>query len=204
MTGGRTTKRATGHTAFSEHGFTLVEILVVLGIFSTISVAVTDIYLLATRAERRVDVEQGLQGNARTALDFITRSIRNGSIAYDLMPSPIPSPVDQITVRTRAGTLFEFFRSADAQLCGTSSPPCLMVREGAAQSAALSPAGMVVEDLRFFVSPPHDPFLFDGTLGTYAADAQPTVTIVLILAQAGKSAARVQVQTTITTRQYVR
>ncbi len=183
-----------------------MEILVVLGIFATISVAVTDIFLLSTKAQRRVGDAERTQGDARSALEYLVRTVRTGTIAYDLLPNPLPSPLTSIAVRNGGGTLLRFSLSSDTAACGTSAVPCLLVTEGevAPVTAPLTSSDVAVNDLRFFLSPQTDPFSFDAQGGSYASDAQPILTVSMTVFPPGKTAQQTVLQTSVTPRQYAR
>ncbi len=184
-----------------QAGFTLMEVLVSLAIFSTISVAVTDIFLISTRAERRIGSEEELSGTARSAMERVVRTVRTGALDYGQMTVTPGVPLAALRVLDAAGTSYGFSASSDVGLCGASPTPCLLITE-AGVSAPLTPAGITVSDLKFFVTPAADPFVFDPATGSYAADAQPTVTVVLALTR--PTGVAVRLQTTVTTRQYVR
>ena len=189
-----------------QRGFTLMEMLVVLGIFATISVAVTDIFLLSTKAQRRVGDAERTQGDARSALEYLVRTVRTGTIAYDLLPNPLPTPLTSIAVRNNGGMLLQFSLSSDPLACGSSAIPCLLVTEGEAVSvtAPLTSNNVAVNDLRFFLSPQTDPFSFDASAGSYASDAQPILTVSMTVSPPGKTAQQIVLQTSVTPRQYAR
>ncbi|GLI38769.1 prepilin-type N-terminal cleavage/methylation domain-containing protein [Geobacter hydrogenophilus] len=78
----------------NSRGFTLVELVVVIGIFGVIMGAVYSIYLThlknAYSQEELIDVQQ----NLRTAMDMITRDLRMAGV---LLPNDV-KPLDKITV----------------------------------------------------------------------------------------------------------
>ncbi len=188
----------------SQTGFTLMEVLVVLAVFSTISVAVTDLFMISTRAERRIGTEERMQADARTAIEQMARTMRGAAVAYDKLASPVPWPVDRLPLRLANGTLVEYYLSSNAAECGASPAPCLMIREdeNPARAAALSTAGLTVTNLKFFIAPAQDPYAIAG--GAYAADDSPRVTFVIKVAPTAAPGQSVTVQSTVTTRQYVR
>ncbi len=67
----------------SRRGFTLVEILLVMGIFSTTLLLVTNIFVGSTRLQQRTIVTQRLTGDARFTLETIARAVRTGTVDYD-------------------------------------------------------------------------------------------------------------------------
>ena len=189
-----------------ERGFTFIEMLLVLAIFSTAMVAVTDMFLIANRAERKVLGREDLASTARVAVEQMAPGGRQGGIDYARHAAPAEGGALGLTdtrlfLRGSGGTTFSF-RSSDSG-CAPGSIPCLIVEENG-ESAALTPKGAVVEQFTVIVNPTVNPFerLPDGS---YPNASQPTVTIVLALRSgSGASAASVRVQTTVASRAYVR
>lgn len=187
-------------------GFTLIEVLVVVAIFSTAMVAVTDMFLIANRAERKVLGREDLASTARVAVEQMARGVRQGSIDYARYADPIEGGALGLTdtrlfLLGSGGTTFTF-RSSESG-CAPGSIPCLIVEENG-ETASLTPQGVVVEQFTVIVNPTVNPFerLPDGT---YPDASQPTVTVVLALRSgSGASAASVRVQTTVASRAYVR
>lgn len=63
-------------------GFTLMEIVVVLAVFSTTALMATDLFLSVTRVQRQVRGVQAVQSDARFALEAMAKEARNGTIDY--------------------------------------------------------------------------------------------------------------------------
>ncbi|MEK7073449.1 MAG: type II secretion system protein [Patescibacteria group bacterium] len=187
-------------------GFTLIEVLVVVAIFSTAMVAVTDMFLIANRAERKILGREDIASTARVAVEQIARGVRQGSIDYARYADPAEGgPIGltdtRLFLRGSDGNTFSFRRGESG--CEPGSIPCLIVEENG-ETASLTPKGVVVEQFTVIVNPTFNPFerLPDGT---YPNTAQPTVTVVLVLRSgSGASAASIRVQTTVASRAYVR
>ena len=64
-------------------GFSLMEIVVFLAIFSTTALIAVDLFLTITRVQRQVRNVQAVQTDARFALEAMGREIRIGAIDYD-------------------------------------------------------------------------------------------------------------------------
>lgn len=197
-------------TLRSRDGFTLVELLVVLGIFSTVVVSASDIFLLVSRAQRKVYALERTQADARYTMEAISREIRTGRIDYAAYGGTVTSPADTLRLLDIDKTPIVFRRSAadESSLCAdTASVPCLVVLIGLNAPVAVTPKGVIARNLQFYVEPGVDPLTFDPATGGYAADTQPFVTVVLSLEGASNQAGErspVNVQTTITTRDYRR
>jgi prepilin-type N-terminal cleavage/methylation domain-containing protein len=201
------------HIPWTEdsRGFTLMELVVVLGIFTTVVVAASDIFLLASRSQRKIFNLERTQSDARFTMEAITREIRTGEIDYgyyEARAAPIGFPDDELVIIDSNNTRIRFFRSLDPSECvDAASTPCLMVGVDANAPVTITPKDVVVRNASFYVTPQQDPQSFDPATGTYAADVRPHVTIVLMLestrGRAGEGAV-VSLQTTVATRTYRR
>lgn len=186
-----------------ERGFTLMEVLVVVAVFSTAMVAITDMFLIANRAERKVLGREELAATARVAVEQMARGVRQGRIDYGRYGDPdeggaLALADTRLFLLGADGATFSFRRSESG--CPPGSSPCLIVEENG-ETASLTPEGAVVEQFTVIVNPVSDPFAAPPG----AAVPQPSVTVVLALRSgSGASAASVRVQTTVTSRLYVR
>ncbi|MBI3956434.1 MAG: type II secretion system protein [Candidatus Kerfeldbacteria bacterium] len=78
-----------------DHGFTLVEILVVVAVFSITMLVAVNIFLITTRSSRRAALSQKIQGDVRFAVEAMAREVRYGTIDYDCYsPNPGCDPED--------------------------------------------------------------------------------------------------------------
>lgn len=66
-----------------RNGFSLVEIIVVVAVFSVTVLVATNIFLLSSRSQRLATSAQKIQGDIRFALEAIAREVRFGTIDYD-------------------------------------------------------------------------------------------------------------------------
>lgn len=205
MTGDEWKVAEVAEVAKVPRGFTLMELLVVVAIFSTVTVAATDIYLIATRAQRRVVGNERIAGVARSILERIARDVRTGRIDYTAyVGGVVPFPTPELALLDEGGGSVYYQFMEDPASCGSPATPCVFITEGPA-AARLSPASVVVNELTFLVNPVVDPFALDPTTGNYASDEAPRVTVILSLRDASSTTAPpVAVQTTVTSRTYVR
>ncbi|MBU1045563.1 prepilin-type N-terminal cleavage/methylation domain-containing protein [Patescibacteria group bacterium] len=60
----------------TKKGFTLVEIVVVTGIFSVLMIAISGIFIAALRAERNVLASKKVLGELSYAMEYMTRALR--------------------------------------------------------------------------------------------------------------------------------
>lgn len=213
MTGGRRDSRRRTKDRALRAGFTLMEMLVVLGLFSTVVVAASDIFLLANRSQRKIFGLERTQADARYAMEALAREIRGDRIDYAYYAdrgTPPGAPDGELALIDQTNTAIRFHVSdatTDVWCPDAASTPCLLVTIGTEDPAPLTPKGISVRNAAFYIAPADDPSVFDPGSGTYASGVQPHVTIVLVLdsiAQKAEDRSRVQFQTTVTSRNYVR
>jgi len=194
----------------AKKGFSLMELLVVLGIFSTVVASATDIFLMASRAQRKIFALERTQADARFTMEAMAREVRTGSIDYVYYGEGMPASgaVEELALVDSAGKRIRFHKSADAGDCAdASSAPCLMVTIEGGGTAPITPKGVKVFSAVFYVSPNSDPGFFDEATASYPVNLQPRVTIVLVMesaAQDPRERSIVQLQTTVTNRGYKR
>lgn len=97
----------------AQRGFTVLEMVVALGIFALFIVVVDLVFIGVHRNTRRVELATDVQQNARIALERLTREIRE-------------SGASQVAVGGPAGSMAVVFKSA--RLASDSSIFCLYVR----------------------------------------------------------------------------
>ena len=202
------------HRSF-RRGFTLMEMIVVMGLFLIIITAITAIYAQTTRYGRQVVARAKVQDQVRGTMEAIARAIRVSDIDYNSYPGgtlpaqPMsyldlinPNDRDYSNIRPSWGIRLE---KNPSTVCDLS--PCMILSLQNIDMSQLNPRGTQVEDLRFYVSPAKDPFAFDPASGTYASSQQPIVTVymrVRYMASNPKDQFVVSMQTTVTPRLYLR
>jgi len=202
-----------GHPKKMRHGrrgFSLMEMLVVLGIFSTVVTAATDIFMLANRAQRKIFSLERTQADARFTMEAMAREIRTGSIDYAHYGAALgdPGPVPELALIDSAGKKILFRKSDSAADCAdAASTPCLLVSLDDGASAAITPKGVRLFNAAFYLLPKADPTHFNPDTGVFDADVQPHVTIVLIMesvVQDPRDRSIVYLQSTVENRGYKR
>lgn len=192
----------------NPRGLTLMELLVVLGIFSLTVALTSSIFLLSNQAQRRVLAITSAQADLRFTLEAIVREVRAGFIDFETYEAAggVQVPSQNLIIRSASGSRLEFYAETNPATCPSGVATCLAVRvDGVAQSVTSS--GILLENLTFFITPQGDPFSIDEDSGLYKADAQPIVTIALKLRTQGRKPEDIVVlnaQTTIASRAYVR
>jgi prepilin-type N-terminal cleavage/methylation domain-containing protein len=199
-----------GNRLTAQKGFSLMELLVVLGIFSTVVASATDIFMMASRAQRKVFALERTQADARFSMEAVAREVRTGAIDYDYYGDGLSGTgaVDVLALIDSAGKRLRFYKSSEAANCAdAASTPCLMVTIDGGGTAPLTPKGVKVFNIAFFISPSSDPGFFDTTTASYPVNIQPRVTMTLVMesaAQDPRERSIVYLQTTVTNRGYTR
>jgi len=190
-------------------GFTLVEMIVALGIFSVATTYAIGIFVQSNSVQKRTANLQRLVADARYTLEVMAREVRLGHIDYQyyqdqgisLDAMPLTQEGAILAVRDADNNQI-LFRRALAQ----SSRYVAQVYAGGAW-LDVTPEDLSVERLSFYISPAQDPFIWDSGLVDYPSDQQPLVTIVLETKSLHPDLETEKIshlQTTIATRKYVR
>ena len=196
-----------------QKGFTLMELLVVLTIFSTVVTSATDIFLLTNRSQRKIFGLERSQADARFTLEAITREVRTGTVDYAYYAgraAPLAVPDYELALIDSSNTKIKFETStvSTQALCADAqSRPCLLVTVGTNPAVAITPKNVAVRTAKFYIEPLADPLTYDVTSGTYTTNVQPHVTVVLVLESRGDRVGEqsvVYLQTTATNRGYRR
>lgn len=202
-----------GRGGAGARGFTLMELLVVLTIFSMVVTTATDIFLLTNRSQRKIFGLERTQADARYTLEAIAREVRTGSVDYAYYAgrsTALATPDAELALidATNSPLKFKVSDASNEALCAdANSRPCLLVTVGSGSPSAITPKNVAVRTAKFYVSPGTDPMSYNVATGAYASNVQPHVTIVLVLESRGDRAGEqsvVYLQTTATSRGYKR
>ncbi len=188
-------------------GFTLMEMLVVMGIFSVVVTAASDIFMLSNRVERTVFASEKMQSDARYTLESIVREVRSDSIDYGWYATHanMKLPEDRLALVGANGDRIVF--SKDTNCYDAASSPCLVVSVNGGASAPMTPKNVKLRQLLFYISPSADPMTMNLADGTYPSNVQPRVTVVMVLEGAIMRAGETNItytQATAVSRQYGR
>jgi prepilin-type N-terminal cleavage/methylation domain-containing protein len=192
-----------------KRGVTLMELLVVMGVFSLTVTITSAVFLQSNAAQRRVLALTAAQADIRFALEAMVREVRSGRIDYETYAASggVPVPAGTLILRGASGSKLEFLSETSPTVCPVGTSRCLAVRidDGAAQS--LTSAGVNLEKLTFFITPQADPFAYEESSGLYYADSQPTVTVALkakTISAKPEDIVTLTAQTTVAARTYAR
>lgn len=186
-------------------GFTLMEMLVALGLFSVVIVIATDVFFTFQKISRKTENLQKLTTDARFIAETIARYARENSINYDAGPFSLPQSALALISRTQVPLAIQ---AADCRDNAEAVFRCVTLTRGDSLPERLSSQEIWVRTLQFYIVPAENPAAFDLESGAYRTDVQPRVTIVISLANSADENApnytRYDVQTTIASRIYTR
>lgn len=210
-------------TLSDKQGFTLLEMLIAIAIFSIMVLAITGMYVSFTRLQARAKAYERLQNDTNYALEFMAREFRAGTI-FDYTPNDscnpaiilgLTNPTECIALQREDGKLEAFTVYSEGTnralyfitpTCNEGNTSCTWGNNPQNYSILLSASldNIVVEPngLRFNISPTTDPFSDAAT-----ANRQPMITIQLKTRYVGNTSltsVAQTVQTTISTRIYKR
>lgn len=146
----------------NRKGFTVIEMLVVLGLFALLGVVIVNVYLLALSAQRQTAARQQVTSSIRYAVESIARQIRVGEIDYkpgtddyklaylDDQDPGIQGSEEELHLKDANGNMYGYF--VDGGVLKFSY-------NGATASDLTNPAEVKVVDLLFYIDPSTDPFV---------------------------------------------
>ena len=190
----------------NKKGFTLAEMIVVMFIFSILSVGLANVFVKYFAGERQSFAKQKVSSDLRFSLEMMVREIRLNNVDYrttGYYSGTVSSPV----------TILALIDSDDNQtLFGLNGTDCqnndncyLYVRRSGV-NYRITPDDIAVRDLQFYISPSLDPFTLQSN-GTFLADEQPQVLIMIEEDYVGAAANDIQairMQTMASTKIYLR
>lgn len=193
------TPKSLGVSSRCARGFTLMETLVALTLFSVVITIGTDLFFTFQRVGKRTEALETLVASARFITERFASEVRAGTIDYTRYAVPISGQQTALYLRDAGGAPVDFVYDEDGDTLSLTIPT---------GSESLVSSGVRLRDAAFYITPSDDPFRFDLILGDFNADIQPRVTVFLSfdnnLAQNDTNYTRYDVQTTITSRTYRR
>lgn len=195
----------------NKSGFTLVEVVVALGIFAIATTYSVSIFVQSNQVQKRTANEQRLQSDARFVLEVMAREVRLGHVDYayyagqgiNLAAMPLTQDSAILAVRDADNNQLLFRRAESAQ----AGRYVVQVFSGG-QWLDITPEDLNVVRLSFYISPSADPLVWSDALVDYPSDQQPLVTIVLATESALEDVQGTSnvsyLQTTVTERKYMR
>ncbi len=187
-------------------GFTLMEMLVALGLFSVVVVIATDLFFTFQKISRKTESLQHLTSDARFITETIARYIRENQIDYNAYVIPIREIQSVLHLRTSAQDEIEIAASACTSRENLDFNCVTLKRDETTER--LSGSEVWIRAMRFYIAPEKSPFIFNVETGEYFSNTQPNVTVFLSIAnnadESSENYTKYDVQTTITGRIYAR
>jgi prepilin-type N-terminal cleavage/methylation domain-containing protein len=187
----------------SKRGFTLAEMIVVMFIFSLLSVVIAGIFVQFFNAESRSFVTQKLSADMRFTLEMIAREVRMGNIDYRVTGyygGTVPKPTSVLAIVDSEDNQVLFGLAGEN--CQTTSDCYVFVRRDGV-NYRVTPDDLAVNQLIFYVSPNVDPFTLQAD-GHYLAEDQPRVLLVLEEKDVKTGAITLKMQTAVSSKIYQR
>lgn len=191
-----------------EPGFTVVELLVVMVLFTFSLLILTQTYLSFIRLSHRTSNSATIQQDMRFVMEYMTRNARNSAIDY---PSP-PLAIDAVTsmlklkAENQLAWMMKLSPPGDMRCGDAPNVACLLVSsDDGANWAPITSKGVNVETFKVYVRPSLSPFVLQT--GSYSSDQQPYVTVQIKMTfntPIDKEKVSMEAQTTISSRVYVR
>ena len=176
----------------TRRGFTLIEIVVAIGIFSIASVIISAVYLNANNLHQHTAVFQRLQNDGRYMVEKITREVRAREIKYPVEALQPQAYLDFL--KDEAGEEVSIKLAADGENLEYSVNGVL---------ANLNADDVEIVDVKFFIIPGQENIWGSEPL----TNKQPRVTLFLKLknkAANPKFQKDIAIQTTISSKVYKR
>lgn len=170
----------------SQHnsaGFTLIEILVSMVIFVSVSGAIIGTYNYILRLNQRAQAVRLASDNARFIMEYLTREIRNGKILYTNRPSICGSAAYSganafLAITNIDGENECFYQGNNSGTSIVSAGTRLWVQKVSGgvslSSTPVNGTDVNIRNVKFFVQPTTDPYASGST-------RQESVTIVGIV-----------------------
>lgn len=184
-------------------GFTVVEMMVAITIFSTIAVIMAQTFVSYNQLHRRVAYTAVLGQDARFLNEMLVREARNKLLDYSA--GTIPATANQLSLVSRDGTQHAVFslQNAASGNCGTTGVDCIAYsNDGGISWNQLTSENVNVKQFDVFARPATDPF---NTMTP--GNVQPFATVVVTLqynAPNPNERPVLQTQTTVSSRVYLR
>lgn len=171
-------------------GFTLIEMLVALGIFAVLLVAVINVFVSGFRYQRRAVEMQTVQREGSYMLETISREIR---MATGINPNQRGINSSKISFVNHEGHQVDYCRASQlgtTVTCNDAGDYFAMIDNTVGSADIVNSSDVRVNNMKFYVS--NQDF----------ALSQPRITIVLSMRSKRDSSAELTLQSTVSMRLY--
>lgn len=199
-----------------KRGFTVMETVVVLAIFSIAATYSLAIFVQSNQVQKRTANIQRALSDARYVLEVMAREVRMGHIDYSYYEEegislaqsnmPLPQGDEILAIRDVDNNPIRFQRAESSP--DSERYVIKLYYEVGDEWLDITPEDLNITRLDFYISPEDDPF--EWIFGGYLNNKQPRVTIVLETESlhfeggADSESRLSHFQTTVTSRKYAR
>jgi prepilin-type N-terminal cleavage/methylation domain-containing protein len=166
-----------------KNGFTILEMVIVMGIFSVASIYALSAYIKSNAGQKRIASTSKTITDARYALETMTREIRTGRLDYlAYYDKNIPltnEPVNDLLIRDVNNRLVWFHLQTLAS--GQKEIRVCYTEQNCDDDiwSSITPNNSTITVFNVFIWPKIDPFAWNEETSQYNADQQPLVTLVI-------------------------
>lgn len=188
-----------------KSGFTILEMLVVIAIFSLVIVVISSILNSIFLSRKIVIAREGLQSDSNSIIEIIAKNIRTSKPYYEYYgTADLTHPVKALALIDRDDNIVVFRKSDLPSECTPpSQEACLLMGLGASPVnwINVNPARINLVDVEFYIEPATDPFVS----ALPRPNKQPFVTLILKTeTEIGKDQTKVSniIQSSVSSRVY--
>jgi len=217
--------QATSYKLQARRGFTVIEVIITMAIFSIVLGVVIQIFIFTTRTQRRSRSIQEAYAQGRAAVEQLAREGQNGSVDYSFYNDPLnpvsltAQPLATAALRDSQGQTVRFrcverLAEGAVQPCDDTTSELGQVqlcRGSGCDSgswAGITDEATDVTSWRTWLGPVENPFLREpDDASLYLENVQPWITASITVrpaAVAGGQLAPVHLQATVSSRTYLR
>ncbi len=205
MTGVRRVIAEKARLGRKSKGFTLLEMLLAVFIFSMVAVVLVQIFVSFTRLQRKVANQAILSQDMRYLTEMMTRVARSNYVDYSLQPYATKLNYIKL-VKPTGGTIL--ISKQDGVQCGDPTiTSCIMLSKDGGLSWEIATSKRVnVLNFDVYIRPSKTPFVPNSS-GAYDNNNQPFVTFNIGLeykADNSNEGASMHAQSTVSSRLYLR
>jgi prepilin-type N-terminal cleavage/methylation domain-containing protein len=190
-------------------GFSAIEMLVVVALFSVGSLAAAGTYVNFTHLHRRVANSEVLGSEMRFVTEALVRSARNYAINYPTLPATLVSPTSSISLYSLTSattTRYQRFATSSTVCAGLNGACIGLSTNGGTSWSAITGKNVTIQRFLVYITPTASPFQPTG-VGTYNNNNQPRITFFIEASyNTSSTLERVSMttQTTVSSRVYQR
>lgn len=142
-------------------GFTLIEIMVSVGIFATVMVIALGALLAMSESDRKAQTIKSVINNLNFSLDAMTRGMRTGTDYHcDVAQGTLTSPLNcgagvsatSMAFLSADNQTVQYCRGNRSPAACSSSGTAILVKKGAGAWAPLTASEVLITNLQFFVT----------------------------------------------------